>query len=477
MAFRIIKKLIWLLLFITTLYAQTNLKLEFSQAKQNAENGIITMSISNESNEALKILTWNTPLEKMISADLFKIQNGKNTAQYLGRMVKRGTPTEADYTHLSAGETRTVSIELAKYYQMEVKGNYAVTYKGLFETLSKNAKEKESSTLYKVGNPSINIFFSPPKKKTVRSTANKVNPSFTSCSTSERNILNTAHDAAIVIARNASQTMNSASANTTGERYSIWFGSPNNTRQSTVKTHFNNIYSALDTQNIAFDCTCTKVSVYAYVYPSQPYKVYLCNSFWDAPVTGTDSQAGTLVHEVSHFTIVAGTDDYEYGQTKAKALAVSEPGKAVFNADNHEYFAENTPYLSMANAFDDATSINHILKDLPLSESIDTPREKDLYKFVAPYTALYTFYTTDTLDSYGTLFSANYSLLIHDDDSGVSDNFKFSYNLVEGKTYYLEVRGYSTDVGGYTLQSSAPYNNLVLIPMGEGLVIPISFVQ
>jgi len=475
MVFNIVKKLIWLLLFVTTLYAQSNLKLEFSQAKQNAENGIITMRITNESNEALKILTWNTPLEKTISADLFQIQNGKNTSQYLGRMVKRGTPTEADYTRLNAGETRTVFIELAKYYQMEVKGNYAITYKGFFETLSKNAKEKESSTLYKVGNPSINIFFSPPQKKTVRSTANKVNPSFTSCSTSERNILNTAHNAAIMIARNASQTMNSASANTTGERYNVWFGAPSNTRQSTVKTHLNNIYSALDTQNVSFDCTCTE-SAYAYVYPSEPHKIYLCNAFWSAPVTGTDSQAGTLVHEVSHFTIVANTDDYAYGHSAAKSLAVSDPAKAIFNADNHEYFAENTPYLSMASAFDDATHINHILKDLPLSESIDTPREKDLYKFVAPYTALYTFYTTDTLDTYGTLFSANYNLLIHDDDSGVSRNFKFSYNLVEGKTYYLEVRAYYTYVGGYTLQSSAQYN-IVLIPMGDGLVIPVPFVQ
>ncbi|WP_308628312.1 M35 family metallo-endopeptidase [Massilia genomosp. 1] len=35
--------------------------------------------------------------------------------------------------------------------------------------------------------------------------------------------------------------------------------------------------------------------------------LYVCGAFWRAPVTGTDSQGGTLVHEMSHFTAVAGT--------------------------------------------------------------------------------------------------------------------------------------------------------------------------
>jgi peptidyl-Lys metalloendopeptidase len=84
---------------------------------------------------------------------------------------------------------------------------------------------------------------------------------------------------------------------------------------------------------------------YAYVYPNQPYNIYLCRVFWTAPMTGTDSKAGTLIHEMSHFTVVAGTEDWAYGQTNAKALASSDPDRAVDNADNHEYFAENTPPL------------------------------------------------------------------------------------------------------------------------------------
>jgi peptidyl-Lys metalloendopeptidase len=70
----------------------------------------------------------------------------------------------------------------------------------------------------------------------------------------------------------------------------------------------------------------------------------VCNAFWSAPSTGTDSKAGTLVHEMSHFNVVASTDDWAYGQSAAKSLAISNPSKALDNADTHEYFAENNPF-------------------------------------------------------------------------------------------------------------------------------------
>jgi peptidyl-Lys metalloendopeptidase len=79
------------------------------------------------------------------------------------------------------------------------------------------------------------------------------------------------------------------------------------------------------------------------VYPNQPYKIYVCKVFWQAPLTGTDSKAGTLIHEMSHFDVTAGTDDFVYGQSGAIQLAITNPDNASMNADNHEYFAENNP--------------------------------------------------------------------------------------------------------------------------------------
>ena len=97
------------------------------------------------------------------------------------------------------------------------------------------------------------------------------------------------------------------------------------------------------------DCSCDD-PYFAYVYPNQPYTIYVCNAFWTAPATGTDSKAGTLVHEMSHFNVVAATDDHVYGQSSCRGLATSQPNLAVQNADSHEYFAENTPPLEGGSA-------------------------------------------------------------------------------------------------------------------------------
>jgi peptidyl-Lys metalloendopeptidase len=142
----------------------------------------------------------------------------------------------------------------------------------------------------------------------------------------------------------ASGSLSYLNGGTQGPRYTTWFGIYDLNRYNTVKSHFAAISDAMDTKPVTFNCGCKKKNVYAYVYSNQPYTIYLCGVFWTAPMTGTDSKAGTLIHEMSHFTVVASTDDWAYGQTAAKSLAISDPNKAIDNADSHEYFAENNPF-------------------------------------------------------------------------------------------------------------------------------------
>ncbi|KAH7322056.1 lysine-specific metallo-endopeptidase-domain-containing protein [Rhizoctonia solani] len=131
------------------------------------------------------------------------------------------------------------------------------------------------------------------------------------------------------------------------------------TQQSQISTaaSSSNTYVAnnigTDATSTNYDCTACKSepgidysSTFAYVNAGSPGKIYLCGAFWSAPNTGTDSRAGTIVHENSHFTVNGGTQDYVYGQSGAKSLAKSNPAQAIQNADNHEYFAENNPSLS-----------------------------------------------------------------------------------------------------------------------------------
>ncbi|KAG9073431.1 hypothetical protein FS749_015207 [Ceratobasidium sp. UAMH 11750] len=84
---------------------------------------------------------------------------------------------------------------------------------------------------------------------------------------------------------------------------------------------------------------------YAFVYPNKFPTIHLCGAFWKAPTNGTDSKAGTIVHEGTHFNNIGGTSDFAYGQQGAKDLAKQDPDQAVMNADSHEYFVENNPHL------------------------------------------------------------------------------------------------------------------------------------
>ena len=99
---------------------------------------------------------------------------------------------------------------------------------------------------------------------------------------------------------------------------------------------------------VALECDSNS-PYYAYVFPRQPYRIYLGSAFWTAPMVGTDSKSGTLIHELSHFTVL-GTNDYAYGQTGAIDLALANPAQAIMNADSREYFVENTQVTSDGSA-------------------------------------------------------------------------------------------------------------------------------
>lgn len=77
------------------------------------------------------------------------------------------------------------------------------------------------------------------------------------------------------------------------------------------------------------------------------------------------------------------------------------------------------------------------------------------YKFEAPYPGTYSFYTTASFDSYGSIYSEinpagdHTSLLAeNDDESGSNWDFKISYYLTTGQTIYIQVKGWDSDEYG-----------------------------
>lgn len=312
----------------------------------------VRFTLTNSSGSTLHVLKWATPLEGF-TGDIFRVDRGGKPVPYIGRLVKRGAPTPDEYVTIAPGESVSATIDLAEGYAIYDSGEYSVEFNSRILDYGREAP----------GVLAAKKTFSP---KDVRSNAVKFSlreqkqplpkpaegtpegaakqPAFKNCSQSQQTTLNQALPGADNLAVLSQLVIYTTpdSKKSTCARYKTWFGTYASSRWDTVKTHYDKIHDALANKTITFHCDCNQ-NWYAYVYANQPYDIWLCKAFWSAPATGTDSQAGTIVHETSHFTVVAGTSDHAYGQSNCQSLAVNDPSKAVQNADSHEYFAENTP--------------------------------------------------------------------------------------------------------------------------------------
>jgi len=170
--------------------------------------------------------------------------------------------------------------------------------------------------------------------------------SFSSCSSSEESQVNTATSGAVSYVAAALSYLQAHTASTT--RFTTWFGTFTTSHHTTILNHYTSLTASGSYTGWTYDCACADGddNTYAYTFPSEYGEIFLCPVFWEAPQTGTDSKAGTLVHESTHFDKTAATQDYAYGQTACQSLAKSNSAEAIENADSHEYFAENNPALS-----------------------------------------------------------------------------------------------------------------------------------
>lgn len=314
----------------------------------------VNVTVTNTGRQPMRVNKAQLPSERLQTA-LFRISRDGLPVDYVGPMVKRGRATEADFVTLDAGASLTYNVELTQAYDLAKNGRYAIEYVGLTKQqgngghgLEVTAMGGTSEAVSDVGyvwlegrtelplmTPAVQSLQVQPMASSITYTGN--------CSASQKTTLASAVAAATTYSQNSYNYLNSTTPGNTS-RYKTWFGSYTSSRWSTAKTHYQKTLDAFKNKPLTLDCSC-RDSYYAYVYPNQPYKIYVCNAFWSAPMTGTDSKAGTLVHEMTHFNVVAGTDDHAYGHSAAKSLALSNPTKALDNADSHEYFSENSPPL------------------------------------------------------------------------------------------------------------------------------------
>lgn len=300
------------------------------------ESVVVNVTLTNVSDHPVRLLSFYAPSEEL-EEDLFQVSRDGSAVDFIGPHYKRPAPTDEDFVMLAPGKSLVSDIDITSFYDLAQSGKYALRYS--IDIMQPGVKEPVSLQSNEVG-LFIEGHAQTAPQQIKGSGTNGL--AFSKCDATQQTTITQALGAASTMANEANTYL--AGTPSATPRYTTWFGAYSSSGWDTAKNHFVAIKDAFDTKPMSFDCGCKK-KYYAYVYPNQPYNVYLCSVFWSAPLTGTDSKGGTIIHETSHFTAVAGTDDFVYGQSGAKSLAISDPSKALFNADTHEYFAENTPFL------------------------------------------------------------------------------------------------------------------------------------
>jgi len=349
------------------------------------ENQSISVTLHNDGLIPVAILTWGTPFADELGADVLQIRDIQVLPAlnyellYDGFLLKRGEPQAGNLLTVAAGQSVTSRVTPADHYAIDVASTYQVQYRGEIQYTtaidSLNDQSQSIRTLLQFVSPPSNTveirLDVPPEIRAA------VLPTFASCSASEQTILQSALQSAETLARDASVALDSLAIGqrSNSPRYKQWFGTYSDTRFNIVKAGFNNLRLVLENNTIDFVCGCTREIAYASVSRSRPLEINLCPRFWTAPEIGTDSRAGTLIHELSHFNEIIGTEDFRYGQFDVSVLATVNPDQSVFNADSYEYFAENTPSIPIAGS-DSGNEVAVLPLDIEQSGALSTQQSK-----------------------------------------------------------------------------------------------------
>ncbi len=121
------------------------------------------------------------------------------------------------------------------------------------------------------------------------------------------------------------------------ERYTTWFGRTDYSGdvKSVLQACTNDmqVYSFILYNGLSFKSDC-KPNDYAYTVPGAVY-MELCSVYYES---GFEDKYETIVHEMTHAS--ARTKDIGYGRMTCKDLAISNPAKAVDNAENYAFFTD-----------------------------------------------------------------------------------------------------------------------------------------
>lgn len=272
---------------------------------------------------------------------------------YIGKMVHRddeNIPDEA-YDTLRPGQAMSKHINIARAYEWPSDGDYylrvkqpreGTIYPDIMDTMIKITLKNVASHQHRAAAQQAKrtaLAVSMHAPTTAMASPGKLK--YEGCSSKKQREIYKWH-------ADARSHVTSAQACTTSSCTSLvrtWFGNIDQRELAySVTSQFDEMSKRMDNSiyvcdNAAMRRICSGGYTYAFVYPvDQLQKIHLCDFTFKVRDYGEKVQ--TVMHELSHFNAIGGTNDEVYGEERSQELARISPSKAVKTADNVGYFGK-----------------------------------------------------------------------------------------------------------------------------------------
>ena len=299
-----------------------------------------TFELLNVADEDYYVLKRNTPLEGLLSQFVAVYHKG-HRLEYEGIFIHRTPPTKDEYILLKAGQKVSATVHINEAFALIHDGGYTVEYIRPLMVLNEmqmpievNAKTAAYIHLENAR------YLSRPSQDEVQSEGSVTIESCTTATfvggtSSQRTDILNAHKKLCTEFANAKSNVSDS------DFYKTWFGTYTDARATKVKGVCQKCVDGLTSKTVTYTINPSNCQSNwnAYTYKGGT-KVFLCPAYNNYQVycksSGDPTKEGILAHEWTH--AFGYTDDNAYGAANNKALAKSDPDKAVNNADTYEYY-------------------------------------------------------------------------------------------------------------------------------------------
>ncbi|XP_064404710.1 LOW QUALITY PROTEIN: extracellular protease-like [Halichondria panicea] len=313
---------------------------------------IVEVTLTNNHPVDYFILKRFTPLEGL-RANIFTVTTNKGSVlPYDGLMFRRGPTQKDEYNKIRANSSISLTATLSNAYGFYEAGTYLVklsttlTFASSLDVgpVTQLLVSNTNRLMLTVGDKQPHLTIGETNRRkdvkqkvvdfSVFNTKAMKNPKFggTWTDVMKKDATNV-YTKAFQVMLNATDL---AVFNT--NRYTTWFGTINYSGyvKSVLQDCTNDmqVYSFTLYNGLSVQSACGPYD-YAYRFDGTLY-IVLCKVYY---TSGFEDKYETIVHEMTHAS--ARTEDYEYGRTGCKKLAIDNPAKAVNNADNYAYFTDN----------------------------------------------------------------------------------------------------------------------------------------